>query len=396
MRYGLLFSLLIFPAIAFADGDVVRQVFANNPDLQSARMTYESDALSYKAENNLANPEVELAYLFERPGKSIELSVTEGIDWPGMYGARKKYIGNQISALEYVYQAKCVEIAVQVRSAMVDLVNVNRRIALQKRVLAEEERLLGLLSQKSADREISIIEINKLNLELFDNKTVLKELNVQKNVILESLKALNGGNDLAGFDKDITDYGSGVLGDIDGYISDFRSYSPEYKVARQQQLAASQAEKVAKFSNFPGFTVGYKYKDEGGERGHGFIVGMSIPVFSGRHKLGAARSKLKANEFATENAELQEELRIRSDYASLLSQEEMIDKYRPLVENGSYYSILSQALDAGQISLRDYILEIRDITAATERLYDMEYDFRMRYVDLTKYDVLKESVAIAD
>ena len=391
MRYGLLLSALMLPLSAMADGGIMEQVFANNPDLQSAKMTYESDALNFRAENNLADPEVELAYLFDRPGKSIELSVTEGIDWPGVYGARKKYIKHQITALEYVYQTKCVEISSQVRLALADLVNVNRRIALQKRVLAEEENLLDLLSEKYADREISIIEMNKLRLELFDNKVALKDLNVQKNVIIESLKALNGGKELSGLDTDVVEYSGAILEPVDFYISDFRQYSPEYKVAIQQQIVGAQAEKVAKLSNFPGFTVGYKYKDEGGEQAHGFIVGMSIPIFSGRHKLSAAKSRSLADSYAADNTGLQEELRVRSGYAALLSQEEMIGKYKPLVENEDYYRILSEALNGGQISLRDYIIEIRDIAEATQKLYDMEYSFQTGYVDLTKYDVLKDA-----
>lgn len=390
MRYGLLLSALMLPLSAMADGGIMEQVFANNPDLQSAKMTYEADALNFRAENNLADPEVELAYLFDRPGKSIELSVTEGIDWPGVYGARKKYIKHQITALEYVYQTKCVEISSQVRLALADLVNVNRRIALQKRVLAEEENLLDLLSEKYADREISIIEMNKLRLELFDNKVALKDLNVQKNVIIESLKALNGGKELSGLDTDVVEYSGAILEPVDFYISDFRQYSPEYKVAIQQQIVGAQAEKVAKLSNFPGFTVGYKYKDEGGEQAHGFIVGMSIPIFSGRYKLSAAKSRSLADSYAADNTGLQEELRVRSGYAALLSQEEMIGKYKPLVENEDYYRILSEALNGGQISLRDYIIEIRDIAEATQKLYDMEYSFQTGYVDLTKYDVLKD------
>lgn len=391
MRYGLLLSALMLPLSAMADGGIMEQVFANNPDLQSAKMTYEADALNFRAENNLADPEVELAYLFDRPGESIELSVTEGIDWPGVYGARKKYIKHQITALEYVYQTKCVEISSQVRLALADLVNVNRRIALQKRVLAEEEDLLDLLSEKYADREISIIEMNKLRLELFDNKVALKDLNVQKNVIIESLKALNGGKELSGLDTDAVEYSGGILEPVDFYISDFRQYSPEYKVAIQQQIVGAQAEKVAKLSNFPGFTVGYKYKDEGGEQAHGFIVGMSIPIFSGRHKLSAAKSRSLADSYAADNTGLQEELRVRSGYAALLSQAEMIGKYKPLVENEDYYRILSEALNGGQISLRDYIIEIRDIAEATQKLYDMEYSFQTGYVDLTKYDVLKDA-----
>ena len=131
--------------------------------------------------------------------------------------------------------------------------------------------------------------------------------------------------------------------------------------------------------------------DEGGEQAHGFIVGMSIPIFSGRHKLSAAKSRSLADSYAADNTGLQEELRVRSGYAALLSQEEMIGKYKPLVENEDYYRILSEALNGGQISLRDYIIEIRDIAEATQKLYDMEYSFQTGYVDLTKYDVLKDA-----
>ena len=50
MRYGLLLSVVIVPLLSVANDGVMRQVFANNPDLQSARMTYEADALNLKAE----------------------------------------------------------------------------------------------------------------------------------------------------------------------------------------------------------------------------------------------------------------------------------------------------------------------------------------------------------
>ena len=124
---------------------------------------------------------------------------------------------------------------------------------------------------------------------------------------------------------------------------------------------------------------------------------MSVPVFSGRHKIRAAKHQSLATAYAADNVGLQEELRIRGDYASLLAQEEMIGKYRPLVLNDEYYRLLADALNAGQISLRDYIIEIRDITAATQRLYDMEYDFQTKYVDLTKYDILKDgSMSISE
>ncbi len=387
-KYILSIIGLFAVSAATAEDTVISQIVQNNNGLQESKYSYEAQTYDLKSQNNLNDPEVEMSYLFSKP-KSIELSATETFDWPGIYGARSRYASHRISAFEYLYQSNCVEVAMQAKSLVIDLVYTNRKIALQKSLVDSESKLLSLLEAKEAKNEITIIEMNKLRLELLDNKNALKSLNVEKNMILADLKTLNGGKDFVEFDSDRADYAEQKIQPLDFYLSEYRDFSPEYKALVQQQNADKEAIKVAKYANYPGFTLGYRYKDEDGVRAHGFVVGMSIPIFSSRHKVKAAKMAYSATMFAESNGLLQGEAKVRKAYNSLLAQEELIAEYKPFSMNPQLYSLLDKALDAGQISLRDYIVEARDLKASTLRLYDMERDYHLAVAELTKYDVLK-------
>ena len=93
---GLLLLLLATSAMAqTADpiAPVLEQVEQNNRRLQAARELMKAEVLEAKAGNNLANPEVNYAHLFnsERGSQQqSELTVVQGFDFPTAYVARGK------------------------------------------------------------------------------------------------------------------------------------------------------------------------------------------------------------------------------------------------------------------------------------------------------------------
>lgn len=391
MKYIVIVVILIFSLPVSASVGIEEQILSNNKALQASKNKMEADILNLRSENNLSDPEVEMSYIFTKPERTMELSVTESVDWPGLYSARKKYIGHQITAFQYMYMEEYLGLSLQVRNLLNDLIDTNKRIALTKKILAEEEKLLELYEKNLDNSSFTIIEVNKLKLEIFENKTQFKALVVKKNSIKQDLKALNDGNELQGFGLDETSYEDFKLQGVDSYISDYLDYSPEQKIAEQQKLSGKQGVSVAKLSGLPGFTFGYSYKNEGGEKGHGFVLGMSIPIFSNRHKRNSAKAEFIANSLSEQNAGLMAEANIRSVYNAILSQQEQAEEYASIVENPEYYSILRKSLDCGQITLRDYIIELRDLALATEKLYDMEYDCQNKFAELSKYEVLKDA-----
>ena len=101
MKYKIVFPIMMLAAIPlFAqqndETDWLSQISRNNKELQSARQAMEGDILMAKSENNLADPEFEMEYGFQRPENGLELVVSESFEWPGMYVARKKHIDNGV------------------------------------------------------------------------------------------------------------------------------------------------------------------------------------------------------------------------------------------------------------------------------------------------------------
>lgn len=387
LRRSLLVSAFALTAVgAFAGNDVVNQILTNNIELKSAQKSFEADAQGVRAENNFADPEVEFSYTFDKPDDSFEISVTEGIEWPGVYAARKRMAKHQISAFEYIYKAKLMEVKENAMLILADLTDVNKRINQLNFMIDKERELYKFYSSKEAEGELTIIELNSLRLDLFDVEAELKDLLIRKNVLLEDLKAMNGGVGVE-VDNAFNSYNQGELLALQHYVDSYKANSPEYQATVQKRYADKQAVKVATMGAFPNFALGYKFSKEGSASNHGLIVGMSIPLFSSRHKRKVAQRMHEASEFAVANQELVEVSKIGAQYASLLSLQEMIAEFRPIADNDAIYRSLDKALEAGQLSMRDYLIEMRQLKSAKMRLFDMEYNYQTALISISKYNL---------
>ena len=161
MKYKIVFPIMMLAAIPlFAqqndETDWLSQISRNNKELQSARQAMEGDILMAKSENNLADPEFEMEYGFQRPENGLELVVSESFEWPGMYVARKKHIDSRITAMEYVYQSKALSLLVEAKQLLIELVNINKRIVLQEKIM-DMVRLVVAMMPITAIRMTTIL-----------------------------------------------------------------------------------------------------------------------------------------------------------------------------------------------------------------------------------------------
>ena len=91
--------------------------------------------------------------------------------------------------MEYVYQSKALSLLVEAKQLLIELVNINKRIVLQEKIMDMEKDLLANYELGNEACELSLIDVNKLKVELFDTETQLKQLYIQKRVAVDGLKA---------------------------------------------------------------------------------------------------------------------------------------------------------------------------------------------------------------
>jgi outer membrane protein TolC len=59
-----------------------------------------------------------------------------------------------------------------------------------------------------------------------------------------------------------------------------------------------------------------------------------------------------------------------------------------VLESGNNEKMLQKALEGGQISLLDYLLELRYFLEAQQTLLDLEFEYNTLMTDLNKYQLL--------
>lgn len=385
------FAISIMAAFAFLPANLpastpsalLEQISANNTGLQAERLRLKGEVLAAKAENNLPDPEVEFEVMAS-PASSLEMTVSETIEWPGVYAARRKAAAQRITAWDYLYESKRLEVLQEARLAYVDLINVNRRLERQSQILKVVNTILGQMSDEAAGKEYTILDKTKLKIEAFDLSSSISDLTIRKRAAVENLSILNGGKPVEGVDFDCVEYGSS-LQSLAHYQDSYLN-SPGSKAEYQNVLEGKQLLSAAKRSNLPGLTLGYKFVKED-YKAHGVVFGISLPIFSNRNKVKSASANYSAATFAWQNRQAEMLGRIKINYDELTAMGRTIDEYRQIVDGKAVTAYLEEALEKKAITAIDYLSEYKYLLEARSRLDEMEYAFNLKYAELSKYEL---------
>ena len=179
--------------------DVLRSVEENNVELKAARKGNEAAYLEVKQENNLEGLSVEYSPFFNGDVGGIassELVVSQGFDFPTLYGARKKAGRLQRDVLDMEYQAARRDVMLQAKNFCLDLVFLEK----QKAVLDERRRnsdeLLATFTEKYTNGEATSLELNNIKMERMNLDRELVEAETARTAALRGLQALNGGKEI--------------------------------------------------------------------------------------------------------------------------------------------------------------------------------------------------------
>lgn len=366
---------------------LLEQISRNNKDIIHAQMNTEGEMLSARSENNLPDPELELEYM-ANPANSLEMVVSETVEWPGIYVSRRKELSYRMTAMEYLYEAKKVEVLRDARLAYVDLVNVNRQIQRSTQILELVKSILDKVEQDTVVTDYTVLDVMKLKVEAFDLASTVSELVIKKQALISNLELMNGGLPLENVDFDAGKYNA-RLQSLSYYEEAFGN-SPEAKAEYQQALADRHAVKTSKQGWLPSLTLGYKFAREDGMKVHGFVFGISLPIFSNRNKARAAKAFQTASYFGWEKRQFEAAGEVRVLYGELLSLEQSLEKYRDVIaDSEEAMAYLDTALNEKSITIIDYLSEYKYLLEAKSRLEDMEYDYNLKYVELSKYDLFQ-------
>ena len=368
----------------FADA-LSTQILQNNESLQAARLSLKGEELTLRTVVNLPDPEIEME-IMASPASSLELTVSETVEWPGVYQMRKKARESRINASQYLFESKRLDVVKQARLAYLDLINLNSRLARRRRFLQVLDSMLRKVSDVEMRTEFNVLEISKMKIDAFDIASDISSLEIQRQVVLSDLVQMNGGKNLENVDLNCTIYPIEKKS-VDYYVSAYYN-SPDYAATLSNLQADEFDVKAGKRSWWPNITLGYKFTSEGDARGHGAVIGFSIPLFSNRGKVKASQAIQQANDFAKTYQSRKGEADIRSRYNEVERISQSIEEYGKRLNYAEVKKYLDEALAAKSITIIDYLAEYQFILSALQKLDDMRSDLMAKYIELSKYDSL--------
>lgn len=395
-RIGILCACLALAAGMHAQNSIdaiLRQVEANNRQLQANAQTVQAQKLENRASNNLADPTLSYAHLWDSDDKNItvgELVIAQSFDFPSLYVSRARLNRLKGQSLDAQSDALRQQILLQAQEACLDIIHLSRRQQLLDERLKNAEELAAFYQRRLETGDASSLETNKINLELLNVRTEARLNRTALDSKLKELTALNGNQSLVpgrpmpdgpaaatAQNLGLTDYPSVPLpADFGPLCEELLASDPTLLSLQNESLAAQKQLSVSRQGWLPGLEVGYRRNTESRHPLNGIVVGFSFPIFQNQGKVKAARSQALSIDYQKENARLSASTALWQLYDEACNLHASMQEYAETFGRQQDLKLLRQALEGGQISMIEYFVEVSALYQSQANLLQLENQYQ--------------------
>jgi len=367
---------------------ILQGVEKNNKELQAYQNYIDSKKLELKSTNNLPDPQLGAYYLpfgEHNTGDYSEFQISQTIEFPTVYGAKSKLIESQSQQLQFNYSVKRQEILSQAKKLCLELTYLDKQKNVEQERLQRSKTVFEQAQELYAKEEKSALEFNKAKVAWMQQQFEVQQIESDQQNILLSLKNLNG-------DVDIT-WNSPVyaadlgISDRDSLWQAKLAKDPELQKIQQQELLAQQTLKVARSKSLPDLSLGYNYQGVAGSNYSGVYGGISIPLWSNKNKVLAAKSNLQ---YQTANSESYQSI-IRVNFDKQYNEYSMLllkyNEYQKTLTGLNSGELLLKAYQQGEISFMEYYIELNFYNDAYDAMLIVENQLHQRKSQLLKHQL---------
>lgn len=367
---------------------LVEEIIETSPQVEALKSKLRAETANSLTTNNLNDPEVEFEHQWGMKGIGNKwgVSVSQGFDWPGTYPARSSAAKLMRKASQSSFDSELSELRLKVKLSLIDLCHANRDAALLDSIKSSLTQLLDKYRTSFDKGETTILDVKKIEIELLGVTRQLNEAIIAREAIVGELRAVNPG---FGWENTLS---------LDQYPAEdgVRTEAEYAEILRQndnqsrylnnmKELSLANA-KVERNSRMPGFSVGYRYDYELGERFNGLSVGVTLPLFSNHNKVKAAMDEADSYQSAmvSRNTALEAEWNAMRQQAIRLGEE--CEQYERILTTSDTQRLLKMALDGGEISLLDYLQETAYFKQAQRDYIATEHELHTVLAKLNRYN----------
>jgi outer membrane protein TolC len=368
---------------------VLNAIAENNTALKALRENTRAQQLENRTNIFLPGPEIGFNYLRGTPqavGSRTDISVTQTFDFATILGLRSKTARQQNVLLDLEYRTGLMNILLEARQYCIDAVYYN---ALKKALglrLQRAETMARSYRERLDRGDVSILEYNKAQLNLTAVQSEMARTTVEQKAALQALQRLNGGVAVT-LDDDSYD-GAALPGSFDAWFETAALKSPVLEAVNGEVALRKQQVGLAQAGNWPALSAGYMSERITGETFQGLTLGLSIPLWGNRNRTKQAKAAVRAAESKQADMRLQLYAYLQSVYDRAAGLRDIAAATRQSLQTLNSTALLQKALDAGEISLLNYLVEVELYYDAITRALEAERDFEKAIAELRAVEAM--------
>lgn len=386
----IILAAMAFTAVVSAKAQdinsVLKSVEQNNMELKALLKGNEAADIENKSQNTLEDLSIEYSPFFQSETSGIassELVITQGFDFPTLYGARKKAGQLQRNVLDMQYQTARRDILVNAKKLCLDIINYNKQKQLLQERRKNADELLAMFELKFKNGDATSLELNKIKLDRMNLETELVQADTKHANAMQQLQAFNGGLPI---EVNMTEYPQAPADDEVTMYEKAVATDWTVRTAQASVLAAEQDVKVNKQSWIPKFEIGYRRNTEGDNASNGFLIGGSIPLFSSKNKVKIAKARQTEAVMQHANARINAENSARTMINQMKQLKASADAYDvPLMRQT--LKLLRTAVENGEISVTEYYVEADNIYKNMITYMDIERQYQDALTEIYKNEL---------
>ncbi len=352
---------------------VLRASLGGSAALTADSLSRDAALVDILADNVPEGPEVEFEHMWPQGGGHVKWSagVSQSFDWPGAYGARSAQARAQQSYISAANAGAALDKALTLKQLIIDIVNLRQRLEVYEQVGSNLERLQQLIENSYKLENATVLDLRKARLAVLDNRRVI----AQARADLDNLCAAYSAQ--TAYVPDAADWTVYPAQQLRRPDEDALEQTADIRALRAAGDVARARIGVLRAEAMPRFRVGYRHAYEEATHFNGFAVAVTLPSWNTSRRRQAAELESAANTF-TVNARLIElRAALDADYRAAAALGRDMQAYDELTGDNSYLQLLGKAYDGGELSVIDYLNELRLFTENRLGYLDLAYRYNL-------------------
>ena len=367
---------------------ILGSIEENNITLKARRETSEAQKLENKTGIYLQDPEVNFGYLWGKPtslGNQKDFSVSQTFDIPTLTGMKGKVAKEQNQMVEQQYKTDRMAILLEAKQYCIDVIYYN---ALKDELnirLQHAQTIAAGYKERLEKGDANMLEYNKVQLNLATVKGEISRIEVERDALLSQLKRLNGGIEIV---LNMPQYNQEELPlNFDNWYITAEEKNPALAYVKQEIEVSKKQLSLNKAMRLPKFSAGYASEITAGDKFRGVSFGISIPLWENKNRVKQAKAAVRAAETRETDSKQQFYNQLQILYKRALGLKMTANDYRKTLGSVNNSELLKKALDAGEVSLLDYIVEMGLYYDMVNQTLEAERDYRKAFADLSAVEL---------